>query len=479
MKKHLTFSFAALLLTAVALFTPRQASAQDESILGYTNLHFLVKAVPQDAGRVFPSVQQSGISVWRSEWDWKQSAPVSSMFGINFAAFFLNAKAMDDNYIFAGWYVDDGDGVFDIEKDEHVSDQTEYYCTVMLDDDAVVYDTQAAARNGAFPESPTQTFFALFTNGASVGMSYYQDESEPHANCGTVWISKTVNEPGDEVTIRAIPNEGYHFAYWQDANYLGNIVSTDNPYTFKVKGGERFYAYFMADNAPVFDLPEEGGFVVANVNATWCLSDESIKNGAAIVYVEEEDLTRTDDGKIYLDMSKDEAKNLYTPWREQPMLLYGKGRVTFSYKLTFGFSVGQLMKWSGKGTTVSNEMTYVYVFIPELGAFVQYGTTDEFNPTATAAVNIPANLCYFSMSAFDLTDDNGNIPTVIGLSPETFDKALAGYMEALDKLASIGNVKLRQTSLLGHKVYTLSGVEVKTTPEKGVYIVNGKKVVMK
>ena len=88
-------------------------------------------------------------------------------------------------------------------------------------------------------------------------------------------------------------------------------------------------------------------------------------------------------------------------------------------------------------------------------------------------------MAYFSMSAFDLTDDDGNIPTVIGLSPETYDAGVAGRDSALEQLAGIGGVTVGTTTLNGQKVYTLSGVEVKSTGEKGVYIVNGKKVVLK
>lgn len=64
----------------------------------------------------------------------------------------------------------------------------------------------------------------------------------------------------------------------------------------------------------------------------------------------------------------------------------------------------------------------------------------------------------------------GNIPTVIALSPETFDKAIATAIES---------PQIETLEVKGQKIYTLSGVEVKSTDQKGIYIINGKKVLVK
>ena len=481
MKKYFTLNFAALLLSAVALCTPQQTIAQDEEVevVGYVNVFVKVKAAPQGGGQVFPFYQDSSVRVWRDEWDFKQPVPVGSLFDVHFAMLFLYAKPSGD-YTFAGWYQDNGDGVFDIGSDGFLSADDTYVYMTALDDDVTVYDTRVQAQNGEKPAEASDVIFAYFTRGATVGMSYYQDDEYLHrGNCGSVWISKPVNEPGDQVTVRAIPNDGYHFAYWQDASRLGNIISTENPYTFTVQGGEHLYAYFMADDAPEIDLPEEGGFAAVSFYDTWTLSDESIKNGATVVFVEAEDMTRTDDGKVYLDMSKELAQSIYSQWRYAPSIVYGKGKVKFAYKIGIGIA-DELLKWSGnKGVTLSGDVIYVYVFVPELGAFIQYGTTDDFNDNYTLSVKVPANMVYFTMSAFDLTDDYGNIPTVIGLSPETYDKGVEGRDAALASLLTgIDGVQMGTATLNGRKVYTLSGVEVKTTAERGVFIVNGRKVVL-
>ena len=438
MKHSFTFSLAALLLSVFSLFAVQRASAQDElEIQGYANVNITVKAAPAAGGRVFPFNQEATLKSWRTEWNFKQPVAVGSMFGSTFTLLFLYANpATADGYIFGGWFLDDGDGVFDATKDELLSEESEYMMMASLGEDATIYSTQAEAKNGTFPAQPTDLIFAYFTRGARVSMSVNQDDDmEIHAACGSVWISKPVNEPGDQVTVRAIANDGFQFEYWQDASSMGNIVSRDNPFTFTVQGGEHLYAYFTAIDAPYFDLPEEGGFVVADIGQPWVLTDESMKAGAHVLVMESEDLTRTADGKIYLDMSKEDAHIDVAQTLGRPSLIYGKGRVRFAYKLGYGMARKSypLVHWSGsQGVNVTGDVVYVYVFVPALGAFVQFGTTDEFHPSYAEKVFVPANQAYFTMSAFDLTDDEGNIPLVIGLSPETYDRGLAGRDAALD-----------------------------------------------
>ena len=442
MKHSFTYSLAALLLSALSLFTALPVQAQDElEIQGYANVNVTVKAAPQAGGKVFPFNQQATVKAWRAEWNYKQPVAVGNMFGSAFTLLFLYANpATADGYIFGGWYLDDGDGLFDDTKDELLSEEAEYMMMTAFEEGITIYSTLAEAKAGTFPAEPTDIIFAYFTRGARVSMSVNQDDDmEIHAACGSVWISKPVNEPGDQVTVRAIANDGFQFEYWQDAPSMGNVVSRENPYTFTVQGGEHLYAYFTAIDAPYFDLPEEGGFAMADIGQPWVLTDESMKAGAHVLVMESEDLIRTADGKVYLDMANEDAHIDVAQSRGRPTLIYGKGRVRFAYKL--GYNIARkvesqaLVRWSGnKGATLTGDVLYVYVFVPAVGAFIQYGTTDEFSPTHAEKVVVPPNVAYFSMSAFDLTDDQGNIPAVIGLSPETFDRGVADGQAALESL---------------------------------------------
>lgn len=483
MKKLLLKTLPALL--AVLTMAPQQVRAQDNfSVKGYANVWFDIKAAPQGGGKVFASTQQAGLKAWRDEMSLKQPIGVSELMGVDVIVLFLYAQPAEaEGYNFAGWYLDNGDGVFDVSTDEFVSNEAEHYLLAALDDDKTVYDTQSAALGGQQPGQSEGMLFAYFTRGATVGVSYYQDDALSHANCGSVFIDKLINEPGDEVTLRALPNDGFQFEYWSDKFYLGQPVSRENPYTFTVKGGEHLYAYFTAIDAPEYELPAEGGFKTLTFNSPWLLSDEAVLNGAHVLVMEAEDLTRTADGKVYLDMGKEDAWVDVTQWHGAPTILYGKGKVRFSFKLSYGMARqnNALVKYSGAtGVSVGGDVTYVYAFIDDLGAFVEIGNTDNMvNPDAPTSVYVPAGLAYFSLPAFDLTDDQGNIPTVIGLSPETYDRGIAGRDHALEVLAAIDGVRADTRTIRDHKVYTLSGLRLKKTPERGVYIVNGKKMVLK
>ena len=420
-----------LSLLLLVLLGCLSAEAQDDDIqtVGYANVWYQITATPADGGKVFAAASESSLKMWRQDYSLKTTVQVGQLMGAYVMLFYTYAQPAD-GYIFAGWYADsDGDGQLDIDKDLLLSTNANEIQIDALPDDLAVYDTQAAAKqaakqDGGYPAAPTQ-IFALFTNGAIVGMSYFQDEE--HGNCGSVYVDKPVNAPGDEVTAMALPNDGFQFEYWQSEPRMGQIVSRENPITFTVEGSERLYAYFSAIDAPSVTLPEEGGFAVLPLNANWVLSDEAMMAGAHVLVMEAEDLTRTDDGRAYLDMTKEDCLIDIAQQNNLPTIVYGKGTVRFSFKMSYGFArkraAEALVRWSGdKGVTVKGggEPMYVYGFQPKHGCFTAIGNTDTMvNPDAPDEVKVPAGLAYIVMAGWDLADAEGNIPTVIGLTPET------------------------------------------------------------
>ncbi len=482
MKKKKAFCKFPFLLFSLLFVFGQKVMAQDEiDFTGYANVWYTLKVVNDNGGKICATASQSGLKTWTStKKEWSQTVETGQLMGVDVFLFYLFAQVDTSNgYIFGGWYSDDGDGKFDITKDELLSGDVEYLMIVPLSEGTPVYDTQAQAKSGAKPQSTMGTIFALFTRGASIGLSYHQDET--WANCGSVFVDKPVNEPGDVVTARALPNDGFTFQYWKSGYEPGDgeVISYDNPYTFTVQGGEKVYAYFTDNEAPSFEMPAEGGYRVELLEKTWTLSDESIKDGACILNLEAEDLVLSN-GKAYLQPPGYDVENVWSVVshdRYAPTLLYGKGAISFAFNFGYGFGRKQssetLIKWSGsQGTEVKGNGTpvYVYVFSNNLGAFVQYGNTDTMvNPNAPSSVKVPANYAYFSMLAYDLADSSGNIPMAIGLSPESYDYAIAG----------ISPTQLSPVNVKGTKMYSLSGVEVKTTSQKGVFIVNGKKIVIK
>ena len=484
MQKKKAFCKFPFLLFSLLFVFGQKVMAQDEiDFTGYANVWYTIETVNGVGGKVGALASNTGLKTYSNKKDFKQTVQTGSFMGANIFVFYLFAQVDTANgYLFAGWYADDGDGKFDIQKDEFLSNNIEYTMVFPISEDLTIYDTQAAAKAAAQPSASMGTIFALFTRGATIGLSAHQNAD--WGNCGTLYIDKPVNEPGDNVTARALPNDGFTFLYWKDSAEPGEgeIISTDNPYTFTVEGGEKLYAYFKSDEAPSFDLPEDGGYLMVKIDRNWILSDESLKNGAAILTLSPADLVLKD-GKAYLDTDRLDAETGEAmAWSkvshsrsDVPTLISGSGTVDFAFNwgYDYGRQEGSLVKWStNKGIEVkgNGEPVYVYVFSNDLGAFVQYGNTDKMvNPNAPSSVKVPANYAYFSMTAYDLADSSGNIPKAIGLSPESYDNAIAG----------ISPTQLTPINVKGTKMYSLSGVEVQTTSQKGVFIVNGKKIVIK
>lgn len=83
----------------------------------------------------------------------------------------------------------------------------------------------------------------------------------PGAGNVTVNPSGTKFDDGTEITVSASENFGYHFASWNDEN--GKVVSTDNPYTFKISKNTSLTAVYTQKNVYPLNITLEGG---ANTN---------------------------------------------------------------------------------------------------------------------------------------------------------------------------------------------------------------------
>lgn len=83
----------------------------------------------------------------------------------------------------------------------------------------------------------------------------------PGAGNVTVNPSGAEFDEGTEITVSASENFGYHFASWTDEN--GNVVSTENPYTFAISGNTVLNAIYTQKNVYALNIELEGG---ANTN---------------------------------------------------------------------------------------------------------------------------------------------------------------------------------------------------------------------
>jgi len=480
---------AALLLTATSL------QAQD-GLQGYVNAYARVKAVTTGAGKVF--VQKPGATGLPS---YKEVADFQDVLPVAMGICYFNAQAKAaDGYTFVGWYMDiNGNGELDLDTDELVA--TDIKTTLFMaaadmmeNPDDEFYATEADARTAAVkPTSPRYTFFAFFSNGAFASTEYGQ------ADCGNVSIDKPINSPGDVVTVTATPAEGYHFDYWK--SHYGttietgqtDIVSTDAQYTFTVKGGEKLYACFSADDAPYIDFPAEGGWMCLPFDAVWILHEQS--NAMAYIFTINDIVEQ--DGQVYLN--SDNADALYDNtqiFRESSTtqriatLIYGHGRVYMSHRSQLGYGRVNALEvhWSGAKTETIKDagnanLYHVYAFDEVEQAFVEIGNTDYYvNPDAPTSVTVPSNTAYFYLPAYDLSDalgGTGDLPTRINLKPAAFNNGIkdgeAIWYTGINEVQSTQN----KVPFADGTVYDLTGRRVQNPTRGSMYIVNGKKVFVK
>jgi len=493
MKSKAKGIFMALAMLATSL----TASAQEGEIQGYVNIFVRAQVAVEGVGQIWLSADGKGLQTWKTTSDLKRTMPVA------YASVFFLANARDNSgtYTFAGWYLDDGDGVFDADKDELIStDEKEAiiaFGAEELTGSDTLYETEAEAKAATQPSEPQALIFALYSKGAQAAPAYRMEYF------GETSIDKKVNNPGDVVTITATPIEGYQFEYWKTikGSTIGKeekgIVSYDNPYTFTVQGGEKYYAYFSAIDAPVIQFPANGGWKVVDFTKDWVLHEQS----DARCYVFTIDDLKNEGGNIYFDFdpeaSFDDPNALYLydavqrrmTARDQSVatLMYGKGTVRMAFVEQYGHSrANPIIMYNHNPKTPlvvkdpdGADCLHFYRFVENMEGFFEFATTDWMvDPDAPTQVTIPPYTAYMQLSAFELTDPSlgldigADIPSIIALS----DKAFGPFIE---HATDISKVKVSERNLGGMKVYTLSGVKVRATDQPGIYIVDGKKVAIK
>lgn len=477
----------------VAALTP--ASAQNAEAIGYVNAFIRVASTPDGGGTVTARLPNATTAdLYRATRDYKGVLPVGEIVGAGVAYLQVNARPAD-GYQFVGWYVDDGDGVFDPDKDEldtYLAETTIFFAAADFNGGSDEYPaTEAAAKAVALPEQPQAIVFAYFTEGAYVYNEYDMDDF------GSVSISNRGNKPGDQVTITATPAPGYHFEYWktvpgsqlleQDKEKF--VFSRDNPCTFTVQGQEHLYAYYVADDAPTLEFPAEGGWKAMGTSAAWIIHEQS----HAYSYTFTLDEISRQQGRALFNTDKEDAifdnthifSNNGTDWNAGT-LLWGRGTVRLAYSL-YGRLINDytrgnaLLRWCDeRGTTITDNGNanayHVYAFSEVRQAFIHIGTTDIMaDPTATTSITIPGNTAYICLSAYDMMNimdqQTRQMPQVIAFTAEGYDAAVTSIDEVLNSQT------VNRKSLNG-QLYDLQGRRIQN-PVPGLYISNGKKLILK
>ncbi|MDE6485443.1 MAG: Ig-like domain-containing protein [Duncaniella sp.] len=81
-------------------------------------------------------------------------------------------------------------------------------------------------------------------------------------------------DEGTRLTVSTTENFGYHFTSWTDAE--GNVVSTDNPYTFDITGDTQLVANYDKNDVYALNLELKGG---ANVNLVQYSPEGNVVDG--------------------------------------------------------------------------------------------------------------------------------------------------------------------------------------------------------
>ncbi len=112
--------------------------------------------------------------------------------------------------------------------------------------------------------------------------SYTLDVKLGTSGAGDVKVnpSGTKFDEGTDITVSASENFGYHFASWNDEN--GKVVSTENPYFFKISKNTVLNAVYTQKNVYALNIELEGG---ANANGVLFSPEGNLVEG--VHYYEE------------------------------------------------------------------------------------------------------------------------------------------------------------------------------------------------
>lgn len=114
-------------------------------------------------------------------------------------------------------------------------------------------------------------------NGTPISVPVYSLQvNSADASAGNLTVNPTGEEfdEGTQVTVSTTENFGYHFQAWVDA--AGNVVSTENPYTFELNKNTSLTATYSKNNVYALNVKLEGG---ANANLVQFSPQGNVVNG--------------------------------------------------------------------------------------------------------------------------------------------------------------------------------------------------------
>ncbi|MBR1469621.1 MAG: hypothetical protein IJ605_05885 [Prevotella sp.] len=462
------FTPKSLLVAAFALLMSADVFAGTK----YTPVYGQVLAYPTGAGKVYGLMNSTNATPDESTNYSEPSDVIDVKFvykGATPTGWFDGHAVAEEGWVFAGFaeekYVD-GEPVLpeeveDTDNPANLRVRSAVYTTSNM------FSSLEEAQDAGFPEQPDVVYYALFTHVTP-------RISEINSRLGAVSIDKTVNYVGQEVTITAEVDpaaENYNttFSHWVEKS-TGKVI-TENPYTFTVEKADEYEAVFNSDLLFEVEFPEDGGYVewYHDCQAYFPTAVEQ-RNFLQGYLKKNEDRTYFD---IEYTASYIEAKTAG--------YLYGKGKQTFMEDPTetepsgFNFYGSPFEDWSGEEGVMVDTLTHVITIgsglsaeevpVGDITAYLFDEPNNCFNRVEDGFV--PANRVFLAIpqQIFDELEE-GFVPDVIYLTAEE------------EEIDGIGGVKVGSAVKNGN-TYTIDGRMVSKPNQKGVYIYDGKKLILR
>ena len=431
--KHFTSILRTAALTLGLVLSTGVAMAEPDNAYHWYYDEF--EAYPTGAGKIYvvsqaEDTKESAADITADEWSATQTYK-AEIYGN--ASDYLNGYAQPaDGWVFIGWGTTDQ--VIVVSYDSEKSSM-------------ITVNSKTSAESNEVdltPFTPDTTIYALFSHvTASVDASCNR--------FGTTEVTPLINNISDKVTLKAVPNADYQakFEYWLAPD--GETKITDQSFEVTVEKAAKYTAFFSSE--AVKTLPGEYNYQIVYFDHDVTLLDENAEALTLDLY--EGDLTK--DTVYYYTGSFIPAKT--------PTIVYSFADALYLPSSEEPYYIPENPIWTGDEavsiSTLDGTQTYYQV-------------------------NLPDPEDFFGEVTLTLVDDNATVPanTMLVAIPDATVEALGmastlyidKYVEPADDPEAISMTKAQKRSGL---IYDLQGHRVKEMNRPGIYIVDGKKILMK
>lgn len=446
-----TLSTKALTLLAAALYCFAAQAADNKFYYFYEEFH----TMPTGAGKVYVSKDKLDEPETITEWDEYQEATyVGSQ--ISSADFYCYTQPA------AGW-IPYGvvEGVRESEEDDWRPETNEDGSLKIKNDESLLRYTASSTYSADdeatcianAPLLPEHCCFVVFSHVVprmAAGMS----------QLGSVSSSKSINDIGDEVQLTATPKEGTTaFLYWKRKSDGQKL--TDNPLTVTVEKAEEYVAYFKGENTTFFDCPDGEYILWYNPDYASLYYGENEYNARTF---KEAEYANTEDGIGYFTNATGSSGSAsLIPGIPHILWLKGEALVIPQPLLNpFYTDVQSCMKYTEEALPVS-ELPVGYAYY---NVNMQQQCFTLMPETQTV---IPANSYYLQLDEAYMWNAPVKDPVIYWDE----EAALKNEYKGEDDADGLTKVEI-ENAVSG--VYSIGGIPLKAIPNRGIYIIDGKKI---